>query len=130
LAVCEIDLRAGGALRFVWRHRDGRDMGMSGVYREIAPYERLVFTELFDEDWTGGEALVTMVFAEHAGKTTLTQTALLLARRPRRRPQHPHGARLGCELRPACGAVGVGRSSWRLTSGTALYSGLCRVSSG
>jgi uncharacterized protein YndB with AHSA1/START domain len=83
LAVCEIDLRVGGALRFVWRHRDGRDMGMSGVYREIAPSERLVFTELFDEDWTGGEALVTMVFAEDAGKTTLTQTLLYSSRAAR-----------------------------------------------
>jgi hypothetical protein len=26
-----------------------------------------VFTELWDEDWTGGEALVTMVFVERAG---------------------------------------------------------------
>jgi uncharacterized protein YndB with AHSA1/START domain len=46
LAVCEIDLRVGGAARFVWHHRDGKVMGMSGVYREIAPPERLVFTDL------------------------------------------------------------------------------------
>jgi len=76
LAVCDIDLRVGGALRFVWRHTDGRSMGMGGVYREIAPPDRLVFTELFDEDWTGGETVVTMVFTERAGKTTMTQTVL------------------------------------------------------
>src|SRR5262249_13590240 len=76
LAVCDIDLKVGGALRFVWRHTDGRTMGMSGIYREIAPPERLVFTELFDEDWTGGETVVTMVFTERAGKTTMTQTVL------------------------------------------------------
>src|SRR5262245_59633384 len=76
LAVCDIDLRVGGALRFVWRHTDGRTMGMGGVYREIAPPDRLVFTELFDEDWTGGETLVTMVFTERASKTTTTQTVL------------------------------------------------------
>jgi uncharacterized protein YndB with AHSA1/START domain len=81
--VCEIDLRVGGALRFVWHHRDGKDMGMSGVYREIAPPERLVFTEVWDEDWTGGEALVTIVFAEHAGKTTFTQTVLYSSRAAR-----------------------------------------------
>jgi len=80
LAVCEIDLRVGGALRFVWRHRDGKDMGMSGVYREIAAPERLVFTEFWDDDWTGGEALVTMVFAEHWGKTTFMQTVLYASR--------------------------------------------------
>ena len=76
LAVCDIDLRVGGALRFVWRHTDGRTMGMGGVYREIAPPDRLVFTELFDEDWTGGETLVTMDFTEHSGKTTMMQTVL------------------------------------------------------
>lgn len=76
LAHCAIDLRPGGALRFEWRHQDGNHMGFSGVYREIAPPARLVFTEIWDDDWTGGETLVTITFAEHAGKTTLTQTVL------------------------------------------------------
>lgn len=74
LAVCEIDPRVGGAARFVWRHHDGREMGMSGVYREIMRPERIVFTEVWDEDWTGGEALVTLVLAERADATMLTQT--------------------------------------------------------
>lgn len=80
LAVCEMDLRVGGATRFVWRDRDGKEMGMSGVFREIAPPDRLVFTEIWDEDWTGGEALNTITFTEHAGKTTLTQTVLYSSR--------------------------------------------------
>lgn len=83
LVVCEIDLRVGGALRFVWRHRDGKDMGMSGIYREIAPLERIVHTEVWDEDWTGGEALVTLTLAEIAGKTTVTQTILYSSRAAR-----------------------------------------------
>lgn len=83
LAVCEIDLRVGGAARFVWRHSDGREMGMSGIYREIAPPERIVFTEMWDEDWTGGEALVTLVLAEHAGATTMTQTMFYSSRAAR-----------------------------------------------
>ena len=58
-------------------------MGMGGVYREIAPSDRLVFTEVWDQDWTGGEALVTMTFVEHAGKTTLTQTVLYSSRAAR-----------------------------------------------
>jgi uncharacterized protein YndB with AHSA1/START domain len=37
LPVCEIDLRAGGAWRFVMHGPDGTDMGMSGVYQEITP---------------------------------------------------------------------------------------------
>jgi uncharacterized protein YndB with AHSA1/START domain len=74
LTVCKIDLRVGGALRFGWGTHDGKSMGFSGVYREIAPPDRLAFTELWDDNWTGGETLVTLTFVEHAGRTTLTQT--------------------------------------------------------
>ncbi len=36
MPVCEIDLRVGGAYRYVWRRDpDGNEMGMGGVYREI-----------------------------------------------------------------------------------------------
>jgi uncharacterized protein YndB with AHSA1/START domain len=73
----------GGATRFVWRHGDGKEMGMSGVFRQIAPPDRLVFTEIWDQDWTGGEALNTIAFTEHAGKTTLTQTVLYASRSAR-----------------------------------------------
>jgi uncharacterized protein YndB with AHSA1/START domain len=40
LAECEIDLRPGGAFRFVAR---GSKHTFSGIYREVAPPERLVF---------------------------------------------------------------------------------------
>jgi uncharacterized protein YndB with AHSA1/START domain len=76
LTVCEIDLKVGGKYRYVWRHTDGREMGMGGVYREIVPPERVVTTELFDEDWTGGEVLGTLILTEQNGKTTLTNTLL------------------------------------------------------
>jgi uncharacterized protein YndB with AHSA1/START domain len=47
-----------------------------GVCREVVAPERLVFTEVWDQDWTCGETLVTMVSTEDAGKTTMTQTVL------------------------------------------------------
>jgi uncharacterized protein YndB with AHSA1/START domain len=74
MPVCEIDLKVGGAYRYVWRNSDGREMGMSGVYREIAPPGRLVASEVFDEPWYPGEAVVTTTFVEQRGKTTLTTT--------------------------------------------------------
>jgi uncharacterized protein YndB with AHSA1/START domain len=74
LAVCEIDLRAGGSFRYVWRDQAGREMGMRGTYREVVPDTRLVSTEIFDDPWYEGEALATVTFAEHAGRTTLTMT--------------------------------------------------------
>ena len=76
LVVCEIDLRVGGRWRFRLRGPDGREMGMSGVYREIVPPERDVHTEIFDDYPDGGAALVTGVLVEEGGRTTLTSTVL------------------------------------------------------
>jgi len=73
----------GGAYRYVWRHANGREMGMGGVYREIVPQERVVCTELFDEAWYAGEALVTNVLVEQGGKTTLTLTSRFGSRETR-----------------------------------------------
>ena len=71
LPLCEIDLKVGGAYRYVWRHEGkGREMIMSGVFREIAPPERIVCTELFDDPWYPGESLVTTVLTERDGETT------------------------------------------------------------
>lgn len=75
LAVCEIDLRVGGSYRWVWRNPDRKsEMGVRGVYREIAAPDRLVCTELFDDPWYKGEALSTVTFVEASGRTTLTVT--------------------------------------------------------
>ena len=76
MVVCEVDLRVGGAYRFVWRGPDGTEMGMGGVYREIARPGRLVATEKFDDPWYPGEALDTTVLVEEGGKTTATTTVL------------------------------------------------------
>ncbi len=81
LVACEIDLRVGGAYRFVGRGPDGTDMGWGGVYREIKLPERIVHTESFDD--YPGESLVTAVWVEHGGKTTLTITLLYPSREVR-----------------------------------------------
>jgi uncharacterized protein YndB with AHSA1/START domain len=83
MPVCEIDLRVGGAYRFEWLGQDGTRMGMGGVYRDIVIPERIVNTQLFDVDWTGGETLGTLLFTEHAGKTTLTNSVLYSSREAR-----------------------------------------------
>jgi uncharacterized protein YndB with AHSA1/START domain len=70
--VCEMDVRVGGKYRWVWR-KEGAEMGMGGVYREIVPNERIVSTEKFDDPWYEGEALGTVTFVERDGKTTVTQ---------------------------------------------------------
>lgn len=76
MVVCDVDLKVGGAYRYLWRNTQGTEMGMGGVYREIASPERLVQTESFDDSWYAGEALDTSVFVEKGGTTTLTLTVL------------------------------------------------------
>lgn len=75
MVVCEVDLRVGGAWRFVGRRPDGKEVGQHGVYREVEPPERLVNTESW-EDWNPGELLITSVLVERGGKTTFTSTLL------------------------------------------------------
>lgn len=84
MPVCEIDLRAGGKYRYVWRNdADGREMGMGGTFREVQPPERIVATEKFDEAWYPGEAVGTIALVERDGKTTLRQTILYNSRETR-----------------------------------------------
>jgi len=68
MPVCEIDLRPGGAWRYVWRNPHGREFGASGVYREVDPPKRLVFATNVD----GEENTHTTTFTEDGGRTTVT----------------------------------------------------------
>ena len=84
MVVCKIDLREGGAYRWVWRHEArGTEMGVGGIYRELLPPERIVHTEKFDEAWYSGEAVITTILTEQGGKTTLTATLLYDSRETR-----------------------------------------------
>jgi uncharacterized protein YndB with AHSA1/START domain/effector-binding domain-containing protein len=77
MPICEIDLRVGGAYRYVWRNESkGMQMGMGGVFREVVRLERLVATEKFDDPWYPGEAVDTTVFEEHSGGTRVKLTVL------------------------------------------------------
>jgi len=70
LVVSEIELRVGGRWRSVLRSPEGKEMGMSGVYREIEAPERIVSTEAYD-DYPGTETVNTILLDEANGKTTL-----------------------------------------------------------
>jgi uncharacterized protein YndB with AHSA1/START domain len=75
MSVCEMDFRPGGAWRFVLRSPDGREDPFKGVYREIVPPERLVYTFIYDVPGIRDhEAVETLTFEEHDGRTTLTNT--------------------------------------------------------
>jgi len=49
--VVEVDVRSGGANLIVMRGPDGQDMPNRGMYLEVVPNERLVFTDAFTEAW-------------------------------------------------------------------------------
>lgn len=73
VTLCEIDLRVGGAWRFVGRGPRG-EYAFNGIYREIDAPGRLVFTEIY-EPFPDTESVVTSTFTEENGKTRLTVTA-------------------------------------------------------
>jgi uncharacterized protein YndB with AHSA1/START domain len=83
MTVCEIDLRVGGRYRYVLSGPGGEEMGWGGTYREVVRPERIASTELFDQDWTGGETLVGMRFDEAAGRTAVTVTVLYASKEAR-----------------------------------------------
>ena len=75
LTLCEIDLRPGGEWRRIMRMPDGSEHPFHGVYREIVPNERLVYTECYDNPSIGSpEWLTTVLLEEVDGKTRLTHT--------------------------------------------------------
>jgi uncharacterized protein YndB with AHSA1/START domain len=74
LVACEVDLRPGGAYRYLFRAPDGSEFGMHGTFSEVVPAERTVHlesyvgspwpplrvtTELSDE--SGGTLVVTRI---------------------------------------------------------------------
>jgi uncharacterized protein YndB with AHSA1/START domain len=72
MPICELDLRAGGAWRYVWRRSDGTEMAMGGTVREVVVPERMVTTERWGPEWP--ETINTVTFAESNGKTVVKLT--------------------------------------------------------
>jgi uncharacterized protein YndB with AHSA1/START domain len=71
VTIAEIDLRVGGAWRYVMVADGGFEVAFHGEYREIVPNERIVSTEVY-EGMPDAEALDTVTFAEVDGRTTVT----------------------------------------------------------
>ena len=72
MTTAEIDLRVGGAWRYVMIAEGGFEVAFHGEFREIVPNERLVNTEVYEGAPPGtGPALVTVELAEDGGRTRL-----------------------------------------------------------
>jgi uncharacterized protein YndB with AHSA1/START domain len=73
LTIEEMDIRPGGAWRFVLRAPDGQVYPFKGVYREVVPPERVVSTFIYDvEVIRDFESIETLTLEEQNGKTTMT----------------------------------------------------------
>ena len=60
--VCEMDLRPGGVFKTVMRTPDGTDYPTQGVFLEVIPNERIVFTDAFEPGWgTGGPPFLVAI---------------------------------------------------------------------
>ena len=64
--MCEMDLRPGGAFRFVFRGPDGKDYPSEGEYVAVEPPSRLVWKGLLPE---GLEVWTEVTFVEREGTT-------------------------------------------------------------
>ncbi|HEV8535414.1 MAG TPA: SRPBCC family protein [Candidatus Limnocylindria bacterium] len=71
IVVDKMDVRPGGAWRFVLTGPDGTEQGFRGEYREIVPNERIVQTFEW-EPMAGHISVETATFTEHEGRTLLT----------------------------------------------------------
>lgn len=72
-----MDVRAGGSSLIVMRGPNGEEMPNRGVYLEIVPNERLVFTDAFTKAWEPSQkafVVGTIAMADEAGKTRYTAT--------------------------------------------------------
>jgi uncharacterized protein YndB with AHSA1/START domain len=73
--VVETDVRPGGSNYILMRGPDGNEFPNRGVYLEVVPNERLVFTDAYTKAWEPSEKpfmTVTLTFEDVGGKTRYT----------------------------------------------------------
>lgn len=73
---CEADVRVGGKYRYVFGRDPAQPMAFSGIYQELVPHSRIVFTQLFEPMASAGEAVVTVTLEERDRKTHMVQRQL------------------------------------------------------
>lgn len=75
----ELDVRPGGTSFVVMRDPDGNEYPNQGVYLEVVPNERLVFTDAYVSAWQPSEKpffTAVLTFTDEGGKTRYVARAL------------------------------------------------------
>ncbi len=88
--LAEVDVRVGGRYRIHMQAPDGTLHRVTGIYREVDPPRRLVYTWAWEEKPAEGETLVTVEFHDRGGRT---EVVLIHERFPNEavRDQHESG---------------------------------------
>jgi uncharacterized protein YndB with AHSA1/START domain len=76
--VVETDLRPGGSTLVVMRAPDGKEYPNRGIYLEVVPNRKLVFTDAYTDAWTPSPKpfmTVTVTFDDEDGQTRYTARA-------------------------------------------------------
>ena len=66
---CTADVRVGGRYRYVFGRPGEPPMAFSGVYTEVVPGARLVYTQIFEPMPNTGEGIITALFEAYDGGT-------------------------------------------------------------
>ena len=74
VSAAELDVRVGGRFRIVFGGADGKAHECAGVYREVVPNRKLVFTWCWPNTTPERVSVVTIVFKDLSGKTELVFT--------------------------------------------------------
>ena len=75
VARAEVDVRPGGANLIVMRNPEGQEFPNRGVYLEVVPDRRLVFTDAYTSAWQPSQRpfmTATITFDDEAGETRYT----------------------------------------------------------
>ena len=77
-ARAELDVRPGGSCMVVMADPDGNEFPNPGIYLEVVPNERLVFTDAYTRAWEPSQKpfmTVILTFEDEGGKTRYTAVA-------------------------------------------------------
>ncbi len=75
----ETDVRVGGSSLIVMKSPEGKEFPNRGVYLEVVPNQKLVFTDAYTKAWEPSDKpfmTVTLTFEALGGKTRYTARAL------------------------------------------------------
>ena len=74
VSLAELDVRVGGRFRIVFGGPDGKMHECAGVYKEVVPNRKLVFTWHWPNSTPERVSVVTIIFKDLNGKTELLFT--------------------------------------------------------